>query len=323
MTPFLLGLVAASLTTAAYVPQVLQSWRSKSTRDLSLPMLILFCSGVLLWLVYGLWVHDLPVTVANALTLVLALSLLLLKLTNYGGRPEDTPSLSERMEPNLPSLKAVVFDLDGTLADTLPLCIEAFRRAVEPATGRSLSDAEIISTFGPSEEGTIRTLAPNRYAESLADYLTHYERLHDQYPTPFDGVRTLLHYLRCRGVRVGLVTGKGPESTRISLRQFTLESMFEVVETGSPYGPRKPEALRHILSEWKLDPRETVYIGDAPSDVTAAQSVGMPVIAAGWAATTDVDALRDLQPDGVALSVDELFTWLEARLSRPTTGMLP
>ena len=323
MTPFLLGLVAASLTTAAYVPQVLHSWRSKSTRDLSLPMLVLFCSGVLLWLIYGVWVRDLPVTVANALTLVLALSLLVLKLTNYGGKAQDAPSLPDPPEPGRPTLKAVLFDLDGTLADTLPLCIEAFRRAVEPATGRSLTDAEIIATFGPSEEGTIRTLAPDRYEESLTAYLDHYERLHENYPAPFDGMVTLLQHLRCRGVRLGLVTGKGPQSTRISLRRFGLEATFEVVETGSPQGPRKAEALQHILSDWKLDARETVYIGDAPSDITAARSVGIPVIAAGWAATTDVSALRELQPDGVAMSVDKLFTFLEPRLARPVTGILP
>lgn len=84
MSPSLLGLLAAALTTAAYVPQVLHTWRSKSTKDLSLPMLVLFCTGVLLWLLYGLWIHDVPVLVANGLTLLLALSLLGLKLTYRG-----------------------------------------------------------------------------------------------------------------------------------------------------------------------------------------------------------------------------------------------
>lgn len=84
LSPSALGLLAAALTTAAYVPQVLHSWRSKSTQDLSLPMLVLFCAGVLLWLLYGLWIRDVPVLVANGLTLLLALSLLALKLTYRG-----------------------------------------------------------------------------------------------------------------------------------------------------------------------------------------------------------------------------------------------
>lgn len=80
----LLGLLAAALTTATYVPQGLHTWRSKSAQDLALPMLVLFCTGVLRWLVYGLWIGDVPVMVANGLTLLLAMSLLGLKLTYRG-----------------------------------------------------------------------------------------------------------------------------------------------------------------------------------------------------------------------------------------------
>ncbi|MGQ1947507.1 HAD family hydrolase [Geofilum sp. OHC36d9] len=55
-------------------------------------------------------------------------------------------------------IKAVIFDLDGTLGNTIPLCIEAFRKSIEPLIGKKLSDQEITSTFGPSEEGTIKVL---------------------------------------------------------------------------------------------------------------------------------------------------------------------
>ena len=59
--------------------------------------------------------------------------------------------------------KGIIFDLDGTIANTLPLCIEAFRKSIEPLANRALSDEEIIATFGPSEEGTIMALAPLHY----------------------------------------------------------------------------------------------------------------------------------------------------------------
>ncbi|MGB3802125.1 MAG: SemiSWEET transporter [Lewinella sp.] len=323
MSPFILGLVAASLTTGAYVPQVWHSWRSKSTRDLSLPMLVLFCSGVFLWLLYGLWVADVPVMFANGLTLILALSLLTLKLTNYGDRASEVGVSSARDEPVRPTIQAVLFDLDGTLADTLPLCIEAFRLAIEPAAGRKLTDEEIIATFGPSEEGTIQALAPNHYEQSLADFLGHYERLHERYPQPFDGMVTLLYYLRQRGVRLGLVTGKGQESTHISLRQFGLESIFEVVETGSRLGPRKEEALHRVLSDWHLFPQEAVYIGDSTGDVTAARNVGTQIVAAAWSVTADSAALSALEPEAMVNSVDELFGWLTPRLAPKVSVGLP
>jgi MtN3 and saliva related transmembrane protein len=74
------GLVAAALTTFAFLPQVLQVWRSRTTAGLSLPMLVAFASGVALWLVYGLGTGQRPVIVANAVTLVLVLVLLGMKL---------------------------------------------------------------------------------------------------------------------------------------------------------------------------------------------------------------------------------------------------
>lgn len=76
---FLLGLLAGLLTTTAFVPQVLRTWRTKSANDLSTGMFIVFCSGVTLWLLYGILTRDLPVVVANAVTLMLALTILVMK----------------------------------------------------------------------------------------------------------------------------------------------------------------------------------------------------------------------------------------------------
>ncbi|MBX2970016.1 MAG: SemiSWEET family sugar transporter [Cyclobacteriaceae bacterium] len=76
----LLGLLAGSCTTAAFIPQVVKTWKSRSTKDLSLGMFSIFCTGVVLWLVYGLLVMDIPVIIANLVTLVLASFLLFLKL---------------------------------------------------------------------------------------------------------------------------------------------------------------------------------------------------------------------------------------------------
>lgn len=210
-------------------------------------------------------------------------------------------------------LKAVLFDLDGTLANTLPLCIQAFRSAIEPVIGNKLSDEEIIATFGPSEEGTIMALAPFRYEECLAAYLHHYERSHSSYPDLFEGIRALLNELWATGMRLGLVTGKGAHSTQLSLQQFGLLDTFEVIETGSPHGPRKAEALRDIIAKWNMEAEHAVYVGDAPSDIMAARAVGMPVVAAAWARTADEQALAALTPDYLAVTVSELRAWVMAR----------
>ncbi|MBD2119466.1 SemiSWEET transporter [Trichocoleus sp. FACHB-262] len=76
----LLGLVAAALTTTAFLPQLLKTWRSKSAKDVSLWMLITFSIGVFLWLIYGVYIQSLPVIIANSVTFVLSSINLILKI---------------------------------------------------------------------------------------------------------------------------------------------------------------------------------------------------------------------------------------------------
>ncbi|MGL5193618.1 MAG: SemiSWEET transporter [Chroococcales cyanobacterium] len=76
----IIGLLAGTLTTLAFVPQVLQTWKSKSTKDVSLKTFLMFCSGIFLWLIYGLFKQDIAIILANFITFILASIILGLKL---------------------------------------------------------------------------------------------------------------------------------------------------------------------------------------------------------------------------------------------------
>ena len=76
----IIGFIAGTLTTIAFVPQVIKIWKTKSAKDISLGMFVILCTGIILWIVYGILVKSLPVVVANATTLVFALSILVLKM---------------------------------------------------------------------------------------------------------------------------------------------------------------------------------------------------------------------------------------------------
>lgn len=78
-----LGLLAGTLTTVAFLPQVIHTWKTKATKDLSLPMLVSFTAGVLCWLLYGVWIDSVPILITNAVTFLLAGANLALKL-RYG-----------------------------------------------------------------------------------------------------------------------------------------------------------------------------------------------------------------------------------------------
>jgi MtN3 and saliva related transmembrane protein len=74
-----LGLIAGALTTIAFLPQLFKTWRSKSAKDISSEWLVIFSTGILLWLIYGVMMDLLPVILANSITLVLTLIILFFK----------------------------------------------------------------------------------------------------------------------------------------------------------------------------------------------------------------------------------------------------
>lgn len=79
----ILGITAGTLTTVAFIPQLAKALKSRSTGDLSWGMVLTFTIGVLLWLIYGIWIDSLPVILANAVTLLLQLGIVSLKI-KYG-----------------------------------------------------------------------------------------------------------------------------------------------------------------------------------------------------------------------------------------------
>jgi len=79
----LIGLLAGALTTIAFVPQLLKLYATKSGKDVSARMFLIFSTGVILWLVYGVLIRSAPIVIANSLTLLMSLVILALKL-HYG-----------------------------------------------------------------------------------------------------------------------------------------------------------------------------------------------------------------------------------------------
>ena len=76
----ILGLIAAALTTSAFIPQVYKAWKYKSTKDISMTMYLVFLVGIILWLFYGIAIESLSVAVANGVTIVLALAIIIAKM---------------------------------------------------------------------------------------------------------------------------------------------------------------------------------------------------------------------------------------------------
>lgn len=179
-------------------------------------------------------------------------------------------------------IKMIGFDMDGTVGDTLPLCIKVFGEAVSPYAGHTLSEAEITRTFGLNEEGMIGAVIPGRREEALADYHKLYKEMHSTCPEPFDGIRELIRSLQEKGILVVMITGKGAESCRITLEQFGMSGFFCEVETGRADYPCKTEAILRLLKKYNLHKDEFYYVGDEVTDIKACQAAGVRCLSAAW-----------------------------------------
>lgn len=77
----IIGLTAGFCTTVAFLPQAIKTWKTKSAKDLSLGMYSIFCTGIILWLIYGFLINDIPVILTNVASMILATSILYFKLS--------------------------------------------------------------------------------------------------------------------------------------------------------------------------------------------------------------------------------------------------
>jgi len=208
------------------------------------------------------------------------------------------------------ALKTVIFDLDGTLADTLPLVVEAFHRTLEAFGLPALSQSEIFDHFGPTEDGVVNAMFGDVSASATSVFYDNYERLLSDDVAPFPGIRRLLNTCKAEGYRLAVVTGKSLRGAVITLEALDLVDTFEFVRGGSDTGIVKTKAIADVLSLWGELPATAAYIGDHPLDVSEARGAGVLALAAGWASTVDIPAVEAARPDELFLTVDDFATWL-------------
>ena len=111
--------------------------------------------------------------------------------------------------------KAFVFDMDGTLGETVPLAIEAVKAAYRRLNLPVPSDGDIVSHFGPTEKGLFQMMDEKNCGMLYAEYLKAYAALHGVYaPKPFSGIEDVLKKISSAGIRLGIVTGKSRDSAK-------------------------------------------------------------------------------------------------------------
>jgi pyrophosphatase PpaX len=216
---------------------------------------------------------------------------------------------------SLPTAHCVLFDLDGTLIDSIELIVRSFQHATAVHLGAPLTREEVIPTIGRSLAGELERIAPGSGAALLATYRTFMLANHDEFVTVYPGIVDLLTALHARGLPTGIVTSKARISAAPSFARFLLDREMSVVAVEDDTKRHKPhpDPLLHAARLLDLPPAACWYIGDSTHDMIAARAAGMTAIGAAWGP----NHATELAPlaDAVAEAPADVLALLELMIS--------
>ena len=206
-------------------------------------------------------------------------------------------------------MKAILFDFDGTLAHTLPVCFEAFQEVFRRFDERELTNEDIISMFGPSETGIIRENLKHTDSSSAIElYYTVYSETHDKLVPHSPEIIELLGDLRRKGYQLGIVTGKAQRSLDLSLEALKMTSYFDVVITGDDVTNAKPhpEGIQQAMKRLGVTNEDTIYLGDSDADILAGIDAGVRTVGVYW--LPNYQPTFTQKPDVVCNKTTQLLT---------------
>jgi pyrophosphatase PpaX len=185
------------------------------------------------------------------------------------------------------TVKAVLFDLDGTLIDSKSLYLEAYRRAVKPYVRRDMTREDVMALRPTSEIAFLRAVVPESdFKVCLEDFYRAYEALHaERFDGVFPGVPAMLADVRGAGLRLGLVTGKSRRSWEITRAVVDELGPFDALVFDDDVRAPKPDphGLQLAIESLGIEPAGAAYVGDTLSDMKAAAAAGLRPVAALWA----------------------------------------
>ncbi len=207
----------------------------------------------------------------------------------------------------------VLFDLDGTLADTNEIILRAFADTLEHETGRVWHREELLPHWGMRLRDQLQRLHPAIDLERAVPwYRWRYAVYHDALLAAFPGVHALLTQLQADGRRLGVVTSKKREICRLTLEGLGMHGYFAVVvaEEDTVRHKPAPDPLLHALAQLDTPATTGVYVGDNPDDVIAARAAGLRAVVVGWTLRPRSAFTMDACPDAFIETPASLLDWL-------------
>lgn len=183
------------------------------------------------------------------------------------------------------SVKAIIFDFDGTVANTLPVNYHSFQTVFKKYDDKDFTDEEIKEMFGPVEPVIIQDHLEHSDKESAIE--TFYQTYEDKHSDLVDAnseMDDLLRSLKDKGLKLGIMTGKSRRSLDISLEKLGMSDLFDVIMTGDDVSEPKPhpEGVLKAIDQLGVSKEDVMFLGDSDSDIEAGQRAGVRTVGVHW-----------------------------------------
>ena len=218
------------------------------------------------------------------------------------------------MKPLPAPVRAVLFDLDGTLLHTSPDLAAAASAALAECGHGDIDAATVERFVGKGIDVLVqRCLRQLGLPDSgagfdalLAAYWRHYEVLNGRHATPYQGVFEGLDLMRAAGLQLGVCTNKSARFTQPLLERCNMAQYFSVVVSGDTTARKKPapDMIEYAANRWETRVSEILLIGDSGNDTTAARAAGCPVWVVPYG-YNEGEPVENLDCDGIVSTLLE------------------
>lgn len=211
--------------------------------------------------------------------------------------------------------KGIIFDIDGTLTSTNELIFATFNHIAEKYEGRTYSDEDIISMFGPTEDVILKEkFNGDKFKEVYDEYYRFYRENHPRMADLYPGIVDILKDLKAKNILISIFTGKGRKTTEITLEILGIKNFFDLVVTGDDVKNHKPspEGIFKFLNSFNLNRDEVLMVGDSVADILAAKEAKIDIASVVWDSYAKDEVIK-LNPLHFH-NVNEFRKWLEERI---------
>ncbi|WP_027965408.1 pyrophosphatase PpaX [Halalkalibacillus halophilus] len=210
------------------------------------------------------------------------------------------------------TIKAILFDLDGTLIDSNQLIIESFRHTLEQFTEKNYTDEELQTFIGPPLQDSLEKIRPDQVDEMMQTYRKHNLENHDHFVKAFDGVFETIQDLHQKGIPMAIVTTKRRNTAIRGLELTNLNQFFDVVIglDDVTHAKPDPEPIEKGLEALGVSKEGTIMIGDNSHDIDAGKNAGTLTAGVEWSAK-GADFMKSLQPDYLLKHITDLIDLVE------------